>query len=241
MSIEEFRFGIWDTRIMPHIVGLAATAALLLAAVQASAESITFDFESGGDQGWGNAFSPDPTDTAMKPIDIIAGSNRMRITRTGGFQQASRRSFSTSEAYHLAMAAAAGNEANYLISYDYYIDTSGANDGTFLQLGTFVNTNMAGEYAQDFPGVGKDVELSGADLASGNIFSGTISETFTAKGYNLPTGRTDYELGLIINGNNTEPLNVWFDNISVRAIPEPASFALFALAAPAMLMLRRRR
>ena len=176
----------------------------------------------------------------MKPIDNIAGSNRMRITRTGGFQQASRRSFSTSEAYHLAMEAAAANEANYLISYDYYIDTSGANDGTFLQLGTFVNTNMAGEYVQDFPGAGKDLELSGADLASGGIFSGTVSETFAAKGYNLPTGRTDYELGLIVNGNNTEPLNVWFDNIIIRAIPEPASLALLALAAPAMLVRRRR-
>jgi hypothetical protein len=241
MQIEKSRLGIWGPKILPGVYIVSVTAALLAAAAQASAQSITFDFESGGDQGWGNAFSPDPTDTAMKPIDNIAGSNRMRITRTGGFQQASRRSFSTSEAYHLAMEAAAGNEANYLISYDYYIDTSGANDGTFLQLGTFVNTNMGGEYAQDFPGVGKDVELSGADLASGTVFSGTVSESFTAKGYNLPTGRTDYELGFIINGNNTEPLNVWFDNISVRPIPEPASLALFALTAPAMLMMRRRR
>ncbi len=225
---------------MKFIYGLAAAAVLLLESVSVTAQSVTFDFESGGDQGWGNAFAPDPSDTVMKPIDNIAGSNRMRITRTGGFQQSSRRSFNITEPYHLAMEAAAANEGLYLISYDYYIDTSGANDGTFLQLGTFVNTNMSGEYAQDFPGTGKDVELSGADLASGNIFSSTVSETFAAKGYNLPIGRTDYELGLIINGDNTEPLNVWFDNIRVAPIPEPASLALVSFAAAALLSKRRR-
>src|SRR5213075_2819322 len=95
-----------------------------------------------------------------------------------------RCSFSTTDPFHLAMAAAAVNEAGYRISYDYYIDTSTGGYGTFLQLGTYVNA-ADGYYAQDFPGSGKDLELNSADLASGNIFSGTVSETFAQKGYNL--------------------------------------------------------
>ena len=73
------------------------------------------------------------------------------------------------------MSAAAANEAGYNISYDYYIDTStfGSGAGTYLQLGTYVNTG-GGYYAQDFGAV-KEVELSGTDLASGNVFSGHVS------------------------------------------------------------------
>ena len=57
------------------------------------------------------------------------------------------------ESYRAIDAALA--RYGYEISYDWYVDTSayGANAGTFMQIGTYVNTG-SGYYAQDFPGAG---------------------------------------------------------------------------------------
>ena len=76
------------------------------------------------------------------------------------------------------MLAASTNEANTVVSYDYYIDTSlsPGNYGNFLQIGTYYNEG-SGAYAQDFPGTGKELELNGTQLASGSVFSGTVSFT----------------------------------------------------------------
>lgn len=156
----------------------------------------------------------------------------MRVDRTGAFQEAGFQSGNPGDAFFQAMLAASGNPSGYRISYDYYINTAlfPGTGGNFLQLGTFVNTG-SGYYAQDFPGSGKDVELTGADLASGQVFSGTISETFTDKGFAIPAGETFFRLGLIVNGDGSA---VWvhFDNITISPIPEPSSLALLGLAAP---------
>jgi hypothetical protein len=47
-------------------------------------------------------------------------------------------------------------------------------------------------------------------------------------------------LGLIMNGDGSAA-TVYFDNISVTPIPEPASLCLMGLAAAALWMIRRRR
>jgi hypothetical protein len=227
---------------MHRVLGVATIAALLLctAATGASAESITFNFEDGTDQGWGNPFSADAGNTVNIPIANVAGSNRMKVVRDGSFQEVGRRSFNTTDAFHQAMNAAAANEGGYRISYDYYVDTSTGGFGTFLQLGTYVNAGD-GYYNQDFPNTGKDLELNGDQLASGNVFSGTVSETFAAKGYNLTPGLGEYELGIIINGNSSPGAGiVYIDNVTISPVPEPASLALFGLALPALLLRRRR-
>jgi hypothetical protein len=116
------------------------------------------------------------------------------------------------------------------------------NYGTFLQLGTFINSG-SGAYAQDFPGSGKDVELNGTQLASGQVFSGTVAETLTQKYGALDPGflgQSFMRLGLIMNGDGSAA-TVYFDNISVTPIPEPASLSLLGLAAAALWMIRRRR
>ena len=224
---------------MQRILGLAAAAALLLTGVQASGQSVTFDFESGGDQGWGNKFSNDAS--ATFPTPVVAGSRRLEVLRNNDFQEADISS--SSNPFLAAFNAAVANPSAYLLSYDWYVNTAPGNYGTFLQVGTYINGGQGTfPYVQDFPATGKDVDLTGVQLASGQVFSGTVTETFTAKYgalhadfLNGPSQR----LGFIVNGDGTNA-TVYFDNVSIRRVPEPAAIALLGLGASAMLMMRRR-
>ena len=223
---------------MREVFRVAAIAALLLGAGRASAQSVKYDFESGTDQGWGHKFSNDASESF--PVSNVAGSNRMLVARNGDFQEADISTGNSADALYQAMLAASGNEAGYVLSYDYRIDTAsfGAGAGTFLQLGTYVNTG-SGYYAQNF-GNPKELELNGTQLASGQLFSGTVSQTFSAKGFDIPAGETFFRLGLIINGDGANQA-VYFDNISITPVPEPTSLACLALALPALALRRRRR
>src|SRR4051794_12443840 len=218
--------------------GIAAVAALgLFFAANASAQSSTFDFQDGTDQGFGTGFGNDAS--ASWTIANIGGSLRMAVPQSAAFQEAGRESGNPADPFYQAMLAASANEAGYTLSYDWYVDTSltpGAN-GTFLQLGTYTNTG-SGYYSQDFPGSGKDVELNGAQLSSGQVFSGTVAETFAAKGVDMPPGETFFRIGLIANGDGTP--TIYFDNITITPVPEPTSLALLGLGIPALALRRRR-
>jgi hypothetical protein len=221
---------------MKHTFSLAAVVVLLVGAIQSHGQSATFDFQDGTDQGFGTGFGNDASQSFS--IVDIGGSLRMFAPRTG-FQVAGNERGNDGSAFYNAMAAAAANEAGYTISYDWYVDTSGwgANAGTFFQLGTYVNTG-SGYYAQHFGAV--EVELSGAQVASGQVFSGHVSINMAAAGYDMPAADTFFRLGLIENGDGSAQ-GAYFDNVSVSPVPEPTSLALVGLTAPALWMMLRRR
>src|SRR5689334_22852334 len=132
---------------MQPVYRLAAVAAfVLLGAATASAQTATYNFETGTDQGFGTGFGDDAS--ASFTVSNVGGSMRMLVPRTS-FQSAGRATGNAADSEYQAMAAAAANPAGYALSYDYYIDTStfGTGAGTFYQLGTFVNTG-SGYYAQ---------------------------------------------------------------------------------------------
>jgi PEP-CTERM motif len=219
---------------------LIAAAILSLALSRASAQSVLYNFEGGTDQGFGLKFSNDAS--ANFPIVNIGGSNRMEVARTGAFQEADVSTGNASDPLYQTMLAASTNEANTVVSYDYYIDTSlsPGNYGNFLQIGTYYNEG-SGAYAQDFGAV-KEVELNGTQLASGSVFSGTASFTLASKGIDIPTGETFYRFGFILNGDGAQA-KVYFDNVKIQVVPEPASLGLLGLGVFGIAsgVVRRRR
>jgi hypothetical protein len=216
-----------------------AAVALGLVALQASAQSVTYDFEDGTDQGFGNGFGDDAS--ASFPIVTIGGSKRMEILDTAAFQQAGRQTGNPVDGEYQVLLAGSVNESLAILSYDWYVDTSLAPGqyGNFLQLGTYVNTG-SGYYAQNFPGSGKEMELNGAQLASGQVFQGTVSQTLAAKGFDIPLAETFFRFGLISNGDGTNA-KIYFDNIKLSIIPEPASLALVGVGAMGLVAAATRR
>jgi len=78
-------------------------------------------------------------------------------------------------------------------------------------------------------------------MASGQIFTGTVTENMGASGFSMPAADNFFRLGLIENGDGTAPVGVYFTDISIAPVPEPSLVSLFGLALPAFWMVRRRR
>jgi len=224
---------------MKRIFGLAAAVALVLGAIQAQGQSVLYNFSDGTPDGWANAgFSGSPAATVAN----IGGQNYISIP-IGGYQVANVASDSAGNlaGFNAAMYAAINNPAGYNLSYNYYIDTSTfTTSGTYLQLASYVNTG-SGFYGSTGTPSGYEPQFNGTQVASGNVFSGTVTVPFTAFGTDASAAtETYFRLGLIINGNGTGVL-VDYTDISVSPVPEPSSLALAGLGAMGGLILFRRR
>jgi hypothetical protein len=233
-------------------IALTAAALLGLGAIQAQAQSVTFNFSDNTSDGWdASGFS----DTTSLAVQNIGGHNY--VIAPDGFQVANVASGNTglpsalNTSFNAAMNAALNNPSGYDFSYTWSDNTAEAgwqtgNAGgpaTFLQLGVFVNTGL-GYYSQDYGGNdANEPQLSGAQMASDSVITGTVTlpfTVFTTTDANAAT-ETYWRLGLIVNGNGTGDAE--FSNISITpvATPEPASLTIAGLGGLSMLFLRRRK
>jgi hypothetical protein len=221
------------------ITTLAAAIALLgVGAFQAQAQSVLFNFSDGPD-GWANAgFSGSPA----APVVNIGGQNYIGISNVG-FQSGNVTSGASGAGivgnFNGAMQAALLNPAGYDVSWTYSINTANwSGSSTYLQVGTFINTGL-GFYSQDY-GSPNELQLNGAQLASGQTFTGTITVPFTvfATDANAAT-ETYFRLGLVENSNGSGAVD--FTNISVApVVPEPGSLSLVGMGLAACAAFVRR-
>jgi hypothetical protein len=218
---------------------LSVAVAVGLGAIQAQAQSVTFDFAGGSNQGWtSGGFSAG----AALPVSTISGNNYVFVP-VGSFQAANVASGYAGNlaGFNAAMSAALINPSGYNLSYNWYVNTAGlTTNSTFLQLGTFLNAG-SGYYQQDYS-TPNQVSLNGTQLASGGILSGTVTinigSVFPADA-NAAT-ESFWRLGLIVNGNGAGN-GAYFNDISITPVPEPTMIALAGLGGISMLFLRRRK
>jgi hypothetical protein len=224
------------------ITSLAAAVALLgLGAIQAQGQSVNFNFSDNTSDGWTTSgFGNSPLSTVVN----IVGNNYISIP-IGGYQVANVNSGTVSGApastFNAAMLAALNNPVGYDLSYNYYIDTSTfTTPGTYLQLASYVNAG-SGFYGSTGTPSPYEPALNGTQVASGGVFSGTVTVPFTAFGTDANAAtETYFRLGLILNGDGSG-FNVDYTDISIAPAPEPSTLALAGLGAIGGLMLFRRR
>ena len=99
----------------------------------------------------------------------------------------------------------------------------------------YINDSL-GTYGQIFP----QLDIDGGTLASGQILTGTVSGSFADFSPTYVAGQTDYEFGLILNGDGANQ-TVFYDNItfSITTAPEPGFAGILAIAG--LGLLRRKR
>jgi hypothetical protein len=228
-------------RIIGTSVGMAAVA-VIFGAIQAQGQSVLYNFSDNTSDGWTTSgFGNSPLSTVVN----IAGNNYISIP-IGGYQVANVNSGTVSGApastFNAAMLAALNNPVGYDLSYNYYIDTSTfTTPGTYLQLASYVNAG-SGFYGSTGTPSSYEPALNGTQVASGSVFSGTVTVPFTAFGTDTnAVTETYFRLGLILNGDGSG-FKVDYTDISIAPSPEPSTLALagLGLAGGSLLMLRRR-
>jgi len=228
---------------MQGLLGVAALAvASLLPAARSGAASIG-TFETGL-EGWGpSGFSSKPITVTQSNVVASEGSNSLAVKQTGdGFSWNTKREGNTttpSDPFYVAWNSIADvPESQVQIEMDViYHHADIPDNATFMNMSMYLNN----------PNGFRQVDNLALD--DGAHIAGNIDQTihlivpltaFSGFGDKVPANANFYQLGWSMNGNwGAGDATVYYDNIQINVVPEPASAALLALGA--LPLLRRRR
>jgi hypothetical protein len=126
--------------------------------------------------------------------------------------------------------------ASGAVSLDLTLDVNQANVASLMNIVLI-----------DGDGTERVYRFSGLSVGADQTLSRNISDFLqdnapgTTPGLNLADLRTFHLQGTFSNGNPGQVMDLTFDNLSLSAIPEPASLAMAAAGLIGMLAIRRRQ
>ena len=212
-------------KIRPNIVGVAACVAALSAGIPAQAQNLLTDpgFESGGVSTPWNTFNGG----AFSQTFARTGTWSMEDNGHGGFGVPG--SFMT-------LAATAGS--SYDLTGFGLTPTTPGTGTTFgaLQITFFSGPNGTGSNLGTVATTPGNAQVSNQINANSPTGVWIPLDTGTAI---APAGAQSLEVFTIVVDQNAA--NVYFDDISLVAVPEPSSFALAGLGAVGLLAALRQR
>jgi hypothetical protein len=188
----------------------------------------------GGLDGWVvSGFNAQPVTLANSTNGATDGTQSLAVTQTGGgFSWNAKRDNAGNDAFYAAMNGASTNESLWTLELDVTYRDVDIPNGSFLNLSLWINSD------NQFKNV-HSLALTNTQ-EDRQVHLAIPLPDFGADA--LATNSSFYQMGIGMNGDwGPGNATVYFDNVQLTVIPEPAIGGLGLLALGAALIRRRRK